>query len=128
MPLPSIQQAVPESLEDAKARIEAEVTAVIGQQEIVEIEVPYEHHTALRAWVQAEGMRCGCQVLPNRRSILVINMTLPPLPEPTSQQVQEQIEAVLAAQYAQQVQELTSRVVTLESEIVTLQGTLQGGG
>ena len=121
MPLPSIQQAVPESLDDAKARIEAEVTAVIGQQDIVEIEVPYEHHQTLRTWVQDEGMRCGCQILPNRRSILVINTTLPPLPEPTPEQVQAQIEAVLAAQYSQQVQELTSRVAVLEAEIATLQ-------
>lgn len=121
MPLPSIQQAVPESLDDAKARIEAEVTAVIGQQDIVEIEVPYEHHQVLRTWVQNEGMRCGCQILPNRRSILVINTTLPPLPEPTPEQVQAQIEAVLAAQYSQQVQELTSRVAVLEAEIATLQ-------
>ena len=122
MPLPSIQQAVPESLDDAKARIEAEVTAVIGQQDIVEIEVPYEHHQALRTWVQDEGMRCGCQILPNRRSILVINMTLPPLPEPTPEQVQAQIEAVLAAQYSQQVQELVTRVSALEAEIAALQG------
>jgi hypothetical protein len=122
MPLPSIQQAVPETLENAKLRIETEVTAIMGLQDIIEIEVPYEHHQTLRTWVQDEGMRCGCQVLPGRRSILVINTTLPPLPEPTPEQVQAQIEAVLAAQYAQEVQQLTQRVATLESEIVTLQG------
>lgn len=123
MPLPSIQQTSVETLEEAKTRIETIVSAVIGQQDVVEVEVSHALSEQLRTWVESEGMRCGRQILPNRTSILVINMTLPPLPTPiapASEQIQAEID--LATQNAQEISALNARVAALEAELVALQG------
>ncbi len=123
MPLPSIQQPVVETLDEAKSRIEIAVSAAIGQQDVVEIEVPYSLSGDLREWVENEGMRCGRQILPNRTSILVINTILPPLPAPpapTPEQIQAEID--LAAQHSQEISTLNARVAALEAELAALQG------
>lgn len=126
MPLPSVQTPSVETLEEAKARIEATVTSIIGQQDVVEIEVPYSLSEQLRQWVESEGMRCGCQILPNRTSVLVINTTLPPLPvppAPTPEQVQAEIDlAAHTAQHSQEISALNARVAALEAELAALQG------
>lgn len=123
MPLPNIQQPTVETLEEAQVRIETIVSDSIGQQAVVEIEVPYVLSEQLRVWVESEGMRCGRQILPNRTSILVINMTLPPLPPtpaPTPEQIQAEVD--LAAQNAQEISILNARVAALEAELTALQG------
>lgn len=126
MPLPSIQQPAVETLEEAQARIEMTVSAAIGQQAVVEIEVPYVLSEQLRVWVESEGMRCGRQILPNKTSILVINMTLLPLPTPpapTPEQIQAEIDlAAHTAQHSQEISILNSRVAALEAELAALQG------
>ena len=123
MPLPSIQQPTVETFEEAQVRIETIVSDAIGQQDVVEIEVPYALSEQLRVWVESEGMRCGRQILSNRTSILVINMTLPPVPPapaPTPEQIQAEVD--LATQNAQEISILNARVATLEAELAALQG------
>ena len=123
MPLPSIQQPTVETFEEAQVRIETIVSDAIGQQDVVEIDVPYALSEQLRVWVESEGMRCGRQILSNRASILVINMTLPPLPQaptPTPEQIQAEVD--LAAQNAQEISILNARVAALEAELTALQG------
>jgi hypothetical protein len=120
MPLPSIQQSVAETLEEAKTRIEAAVVDALGQQDVVEIEVPLQLSQDLLKWVEDEGMMCGCQILPNNKSILAINTTQPPLPPRSPEEIQAEID--LAVQQAQEIYSLSARVATLEAEIASLRG------
>lgn len=79
MPLP-VPTPIPEpTLDESKAAIEAAVTAALAAgQDICEIEVPYNQGAELQAWVESEGMRCGCIFSQPRKARLVINMRLAP--------------------------------------------------
>ena len=73
------------TLAEVQAEIEARVVACLGEGgSRVEMQVPPQHSAALLAWVEAEGMACGCQVqstprgrvhtlviLPRRASVVV---------------------------------------------------------
>lgn len=126
MPLPSIQEPIVETLDEAKTRIETIVSSAIGQQDVVEIEVHHTLSEQLRGWVENEGMRCGRLILPNHVHVLVINMTLSPLPTPptpTLEQIQAEINlAAYTAQNSQEISILNARVAALEAELAAFQG------
>jgi hypothetical protein len=84
MPLPVPTPTPEPTLEESKANIEAAVTAALAAgQDICEIVVPYDQGETLRAWVESEGMRCGCVIERPKKATLVINMRLaPPAPTP----------------------------------------------
>ena len=84
MPLPVPTPTSEPTLEESKANIEADVTAASAAgQDICEIVVPYDQAETLRAWVESEGMRCGCVIERPKKATLVINMRLaPPAPTP----------------------------------------------
>lgn len=110
-----------ETLDEAKARIEAEVATALDEgYGVVEINIPYAHHAALVAWVESEGMRCGCNVSPGREAVLVVNMTMPPPPPKSAEQVKAEIDAAVLR--SQEAYALSSRVAELEVIVATLQG------
>lgn len=84
MPLPVPTPPPEPDIEQSKANIEAAVTAALAAgEDICEIVVLYDQSETLRAWVESEGMRCGCVISKPRKATLVINMRLaPPAPAP----------------------------------------------
>ena len=114
-------QTADPTIDEVKAHIEAEVALAADEgYGIVEVEVPYSQHVELQAWVQSEGMRCGCTVAPGRAATLVINTTLaPPVPK-TAEQIQAEIEAALARTI--ETNALLDRVTALEAELAALKG------
>ena len=114
-------QAADPTIDEVKAHVEREVAAAVAEgYGIVEIEVPYSQHVELQAWVQSEGMRCGCTVAPGKSATLVINTTLaPPVPK-TAEQIQAEIDAVLAR--TAEANALVERVAQLEALVASLQG------
>lgn len=111
-----VKQEAEETLDEAKARVEAEVATALDEGfGIVEINIPYAHHAALVSWVESEGMRCGCNVSPGREAVLVVNMTMAPPPPKSAEQVQAEIDNALARTFA-------ARVADLEAVVASLQG------
>jgi hypothetical protein len=83
MPLPPPTPPPEPDIEQSKANIEAAVTAALAAgQDICEIVVPYDQAETLRAWVETEGMRCGCVIERPKKATLVINTRLAPPPPP----------------------------------------------
>jgi hypothetical protein len=115
------KQKAEETLDEAKARVESEVATALGEGfGIVEINITYAHHAALVAWVESEGMRCGCNVSPGREAVLVVNMTMEPPPPKSAEQIAAEIDAVLARQI--ETNALVDRVAQLEALVASLGG------
>lgn len=115
-----VVQEVEETLDEVKARVEAEVaTARAEGYGVVEINIPYAHHAALVSWVESEGMRCGCNVYPGKEAILVVNMTMGPPPPKSAEQIKAEIDAAVLR--SQEAYALSSRVAELEAIVASLQ-------
>jgi excisionase family DNA binding protein len=67
-----------------KASVEAAISAALAAgQTVCEIVVPFSQAEDLRAWVEANGMRCACVIERPKKATLVVSMYLaPPQPEP----------------------------------------------
>ena len=88
MPFPTPTPPLEPTLEESKANVEAAISAALAAgQTVCETVVPFSQAEDLRAWVEANGMRCACVIERPKKATLVVSMYLTPYqptpPEPT---------------------------------------------
>lgn len=100
----------------------------LSKGDVVEIVVGGNHAEELMAWVQGQGLRCGCARSTGGYARLAINLKMAPPPPRTPEEIQAEIDAAVERSRVEREQQatdlLTPRVAELEGLLAEVMAQL----